>query len=315
MLWQAEQVKAHIPPLDFHDMQRPMAKEVVLYNQHYGLDFENRYPELQHQVGMFSAAGFNIVAHVYQFTQAKGTVYIHHGYYDHAGIYGNIIEHCLRQGFNVFIYDLPGHGLSSGERAAIDSFAQYDEVFSKGLSLIQQHLPQPLALMGQSTGGAVIINYLLSRGISRDTSPFKKIVLMAPLVRPLKWGRGQLFYYLVRPFTQRVKRVFSVNSGCEKFVNFIRESDPLQPLFLRTNWVGALRKWIKTIEACAPVDLDVQVIQGTDDGTVDYQYNLQVLKQKFVGLRVQYVVQGQHQLVNEDAEKLQQVLKVITPII
>jgi len=315
MLWQAEQVKTQIPPLSFDGQDGPMAKEVELYNQYYGLDFETRFEGLNHTVGTFEVAGFNIVAHVYKFEHGKGTAYIHHGYYDHVGIYGNIIEHCLQQGFNVFIYDLPGHGLSSGERAGIESFSQYDEVFNAGLALIQENLPQPLVLMGQSTGGAVIINYLLSRGITRHSSPFKKIVLMAPLVRPVSWGTGQFFYYLVRPFTKKVKRVFAVNSGNEDFLKFISKNDPLQPLFLRTSWVGALKKWIKIIEACEPVDLDVQVIQGTDDGTVDYQYNMKVLQKKFSGFRVKYVVQGRHQLVNEESEKLQQVLSALTPLV
>ncbi len=315
MLWQPEQVKAQIAPLNLVDPSQAMPEEVTHYNQYYGLDFETTLSEVTHKAGTFEAAGFTIVAHVYETAQAKGTAYIHHGYYDHVGIYGNIIKHCLQQGFNVFIYDLPGHGLSSGERAGIESFDQYDEVFSAGLKIIQQHLPQPLVLMGQSTGGAVIINYLLSRGISRKNSPFKKIYLMAPLVRPCSWTSGQIFYYLARPFTKKVKRVFAQNSSNQQFLDFISQKDPLQPLALRTSWVGALKKWIKIIEASAEVDLEVQVIQGTNDGTVDYQHNMKVLAQKFRGFKVKYVVQGGHQLVNEDTHKLQQVLAVMTPLL
>ncbi len=315
MVWQAEEVKASIPPLNMQGGKQILAPEVERYNQYYGLDFETRIPDLEHIVGKFKASGFDVVAHVYRFKKAAGTVYIHHGYYDHVGIYNHIIEHCLQQGFNVFMYDLPGHGLSSGERAGITSFSQYDDVFECGLKLIQKYLPQPLVVMGQSTGGAVIINYLLSRGITNQTSPFKQIYLMAPLVRPVSWASGQFFYYLVRPFTSKVKRVFAKNSGNADFLKFISKHDPLQPLALRTSWVGALKKWIKFIEAAAPVNLAVQVIQGTDDGTVDFQHNMKILAEKFIGLKVKYVVAGGHQLVNEEPVKRAQVLAVMTPLL
>ena len=37
---------------------------------------------------------------------------ISHGYYDHAGLYGHLIEHLLSRGWNVAIFDQIGHGLS-----------------------------------------------------------------------------------------------------------------------------------------------------------------------------------------------------------
>ncbi len=315
MVWQAEEVKASIPELNLEEGKHVLAPEVVAYNQYYGLDFETRITGLEHAVGKFKAAGFDVVAHVFRFQKADGTVYIHHGYYDHVGIYNHIIEHCLQQGFNVFIYDLPGHGLSSGERAGITSFSQYDDVFDCGLKLIQEYLPQPLVVMGQSTGGAVIINYLLSRGITNETSPFRQVYLMAPLVRPMSWVSGQFFYYLVRPFTRKVKRVFAKNSGNADFLKFISQQDPLQPLALRTSWVGALKKWIKFIEATNPVNLDVQVIQGTDDGTVDYLHNMKILEEKFIGLKIKYIVEGGHQLVNEEPVKRAQAFAIMTPLL
>ncbi len=315
MQWQPEQVKEQVLNLDFDDLNRPMAKEVQLYNCYYGLDFETQFNGLCHQVGTFEAAGFNLVAHVFKLDGAKGTVYLHHGYYDHTGIYNHVIEHCLKQGFSVFIYDLPGHGLSSGDRASIDSFNQYDQVFCAGLQIVQSLMSGPIVLIGQSTGAAVIVNYLLSRGLNRHSSPFEKVYLMAPLVRPVGWGSGRFIYYLVRPFTKKIKRVFVKNSGNPVFLDFISTQDPLQPLYLKTRWVGALKKWIKIIENCSPVDLDVQVIQGTNDGTVDYRHNMKVLEEKFIGFKVKYIVQGRHQLVNEEKQKLNQVFENMTPIL
>ena len=315
MKWTPEQVKGQIPALSMDLLGKDMPEFVNLYNQHYGLDLEAKYIGLQHVIGVFEVAQFSISGHVFVLPEAKGTVLLVHGYYDHVGLYNKIIDHCLSQGYSVFSYDLPGHGLSSGERAAIQSFRQYDEVFCAALNWVQTHLSSPLVVIGQSTGGAVIINYLLSRAIDRSASPFANIFLMAPLVRPVDWRISKLFYYLARPFVSQLKREFAQNSHDLDFLSFISTSDPLQPLFLKTNWVGALNKWIKFIEASSAVDLDINVIQGTQDGTVDYRHNMLVLEDKFKGFNVTFVEQGRHHLANEESAKLQQVLAAMTPLI
>lgn len=314
MKWHPETVFNLIPELDFNQLNTPLPAEVKDYQAYYGLDLETHFKSLTHTVGKQQVGEFNIVFHVFKLPNAKGTVYLQHGYYDHVGLYNHLIEHCLQQGFNVFAYDLPGHGLSTGERAGIQSFQQYDEVFCAGLALIQQYMPGPIIAMGQSTGGAVIINYLLSRGLTRYTSPFAKIFLLAPLVRPVNWNRSMLFYFLARPFIKQMKRTFAQNSNNLEFLKFLSEEDPLQPLFLKTSWVGALHKWIQFIENCAPVDLDVTVIQGTDDGTVDYRHNMKVLEDKFSGFAVRFIEDGRHHLVNEELQKLEQVFQYLTPI-
>lgn len=315
MKWTAEQVIGQIPPLSMDLLGKDNPEFITLYNQYYGLDLEAKFIGLQHVVGTFEAAGFTISGHLFALPEAKGTVILVHGYYDHVGIYNHIIEHCLSQGFSVFAYDLPGHGLSSGERASIESFRQYDDVFCVALEWVQTNMPSTLVVMGQSTGGAIIINYLLSRGIDKTNSPFANIFLMAPLVRPVEWKRSKLFYYLARPFVKQLKRTFAQNSHNLDFLSFISTSDPLQPLFLKTKWVGAMKKWIKYIEGCEPVDLPLHVIQGTDDGTVDYRHNMQVLQKKFKGLDVTFVEQGRHHLANEEPAKLEQVLTAMTPLL
>lgn len=314
MKWHSDSVLEQIPLLDFNQLMEDMPQEVKAYQEFYGLDFENKFSGLKHCLGYQQHGAFKIVFHIFQLAKAKGTVYLQHGYYDHVGLYNHLIEHCLEQGFNVFTYDLPGHGLSTGERASIQSFQQYDDIFSSSLALLQQHMPEPIIAMGQSTGGAVIVNYLLRRGLTRYTSPFKDVFLLAPLVRPVNWTRSMLFYFLARPFIKQMKRTFAENSNNQAFLRFLSEEDPLQPLYLKTNWVGALHKWIQFIENCAPVDLDVNVIQGTDDGTVDYRYNMKVLEDKFSGFNVRFIENGRHHLVNEDTDKLQQVFAFLTPI-
>ena len=310
LAWQVDQVKADLSPLHWDDKTH-IPESVQQYNRYYKIDFENQLPNVKHEVGYFDAHGFRIVAHVYRVSNAKGTVMLQHGYYDHVGLYGNIIGHCLQQGYNLFCYDLPGHGLSTGERAGINSFQQYDQVFVDGLEQCQRHMPGPISLIGQSTGGAIIVNYLLSRHINRENSPFDKIFLLAPLVRPMSWNLSLVFFHMAKWFIKRMKRTFTENSNNPDFVEFVSRHDPLQPLYLQVTWVRALKEWITFIENCPSVDLDIHVIQGDEDGTVDFRHNQKVLAQKFMGHDVRYIKGGRHHLANEGPDNLKQVLSFL----
>ena len=310
MEWQADEVKACVQPLIWEQKDN-MPRAVQAYNHYYQLDFESELEGVTHEVGYFDAHGFRLVAHVYRVIDPKGTIILQHGYYDHVGLYSNVIRHCLVEGFNLFCYDLPGHGLSTGDRAGIRSFQQYDQVFEDGLMLCQTHLPGPISVIGQSTGGAIIVNYLLSRHINRQNSPFNKVYLLAPLVRPTSWRGSLIFYYLFSPFIKQLKRTFTENSNNPSFVEFVSRHDPLQPMYLKVSWVRALKDWINFIENSPSVDLDIFVLQGNEDGTVDFRHNQKVLADKFLGYQVHYIDGGRHHLANEEPERLQQVLKGI----
>jgi len=311
MAWQPATVIKHIPELDLSKPPTAKSDELLAYQAYYGLNFEKDVENVEHVIGFIHVEQFKIIAHLFKPENAKGTVYLQHGYYDHVGLYGKLIKHCLLQGFNVFTYDLPGHGLSSGDRAGIDSFDQYDRIYCDGLALIQKYLPGPIVAIGQSTGAAIIINYLLTRGLTRYTSPFKSVYLLAPLIRPVDWKVSVLFYYASRYFIKQMKRTFANNSNDSDFLVFLKNHDPLQPLFLKVSWVGALHRWIQMIENSAPVDLDIHVVQGTCDGTVDYKHNIKVLKEKFKSMDVSYIKDGRHQLVNEELSKLKQIFSKI----
>ena len=53
-----------------------------------------------------------------------------------------MIEWALDQGFAVIACDLPGHGLSSGERASIKDFAEYQSTLQGLLAEAQSVFPE-----------------------------------------------------------------------------------------------------------------------------------------------------------------------------
>ncbi|MDX1457264.1 MAG: alpha/beta hydrolase [Marinobacter sp.] len=278
-----------------------LCEEATAYCRYYGLDLWVEHPEIDYRQGYLVAGGHQVVVHYYRQLgqKSKGTVFIMHGYFDHIGLYSQLIDRCLGAGYDVLAYDQPGHGLSSGTPAAIGSFMEYQTVLCDVMARLRKRIQGPWYAVGQSTGGAILLDYLLSNHHSEQTSEFRRVVLLAPLVRPMGWLGAKMLHSLVRPFLKRWRRIFSENSGNSRFLRFLREHDPLQARAVHVDWVSALRQWVPHIESCRPVDFPVTVVQGEKDLTVDWQHNLRIIRNKFASVEEIRIPDGRHHLVNE----------------
>jgi alpha-beta hydrolase superfamily lysophospholipase len=259
----------------------------------YQLDFEGLTAS-QH-LGQLAIDGQKIAVHLFRHSQPQGTLVIVHGYLDHHGLYPHLIRYGLEHGLNVLCFDLPGHGLSSGSRASIDSFERYQTLLQTLLGKLGDwQLCRPLHLLGQSTGGAIINQYLLQQRPQIDG----QILLLAPLVRPARWHGVSLAHTLLSPWKAAVKRDFSPNSTDPLFNAFL-PADPLQSPVIKTAWVGAMKRWLPTFLSLPPAEYRVLLVQGQQDNTVDWRYNLALLKQKFPRLQTLQIPAAGHQLANE----------------
>ena len=273
------------------------------YLDHYGINFAKQYEQLKHGFGYVNTSNFHIATHYWLPSRARGTLLVMHGYYDHIGIFGNAIRFALDHNFAVLAFDLPGHGLSSGEPGVIDSFDEYGDVLAEILQQSAVIMPQTLYAMGQSTGCAVLLNYLWRYVIAKNgKDPFEKLALCSPLVLPRAWRgwhMGRHVHATLRHFIQRVARRFSSNSHDLKFLDFIQHQDPLQTRHLSLRWISAMKAWHKTFLGLSPLHKNILVVQGTDDMTVDWQYNLSLIKRKLPDAEIIYIEDAGHQLVNE----------------
>lgn len=303
-------LRKQIPAMDF-SRPCPLGPEAQVYAAYYGLNLSDERPGVQHNLGYIQVLGGKVMVQTFVPAQANATVFIFHGYYDHAGLYVHLIKHVLDKGFAVLIYDLPGHGLSTGPKAAIDDFNDYLETLTVCIQLARHHLPSPWFAIAQSTGGAILMDYLLALPDNDLESVFDQHILLAPLFQPCQWQRGRLAYYLLRWFTQHVSRGYGSNSHDTAFIDFVRQRDPLQSRQLSVNWVGALNRWIKTMQARAPSSYSPTVIQGTEDTTVDAKINLAFIQNKFYRPDIYYLPGARHHLVNESLVYRQKMFDII----
>ena len=163
------------------------------YKEYYGLNFtelDSDLAEVRSSIGTFRSGPYELVCQhfVPAVCPPRKTAFLLHGYFDHAGLYRHLIRHLLHRGIAVVIFDLPGHGLSSGATASIGSFEEYTAAFIACLKLaVVQRLHSPWVVIGQSTGSAVIIDALLEKKL-QDGFSFQHKLLLGPLVRPRHWS-------------------------------------------------------------------------------------------------------------------------------
>jgi long-chain acyl-CoA synthetase len=102
----------------------------------------------------------------YQSWQPEGIshaiVILVHGLGTHSGVFQNVVDYLVPQGYEVYALDLRGHGRSEGQRGYINSWQEFRE----DLHLLLQQIRSQRAccsyiLWGHSLGGTIALDYIL----------------------------------------------------------------------------------------------------------------------------------------------------------
>lgn len=299
-------LREQLPPLlfdqdrDFSFQDSPLAQE---YLDFYHINFVRELEGVRHGFGCLDANGYRIASHYWLPRMSKGTLVLVHGYYDHLGIYGHLIRFALQNGYAVLGFELPGHGLSSGAPAVIDSFETYADVLQRVVQRAADCMPKPWHVIGQSTGSAVILKHLWRY----DLHPFDKVMLLAPLVRSYGWRRVSWSHSFLKFFLTQIPRGVSRSSHDDDFNHFITKSDPLQPRIVSVRWVGAMKEWQAELRKATPKPQRVLLVQGDADTTVDWRFNIPLIQSKLPDNRVHTIKGARHQLLNESEKYRAQV--------
>lgn len=264
---------------------------VRAYFEHYGLD----WPEVEHRFGWFTSGGLRLAGHWYRPSVYRATAVLVHGYLNHSGQFRHLVRYLTERQIAVAVFDLPGHGLSDGEAAAIDSFGQYTQAVDDFLAVVRPRLPGPYVAVGFSLGGAIVMD-LLAEG---RADVFEKIVLAAPLIHWSLYEQSKGTYKVYSTFTDRISRFYQKNSSDKAYLAFNRTQDFLHCTSLSLRWVKALFDWNQKIERSQPCQKPILILQGDRDTTVDWRYNIGLLRDKFPAGRVEMIYGARHELFNE----------------
>ncbi|WP_332691498.1 alpha/beta hydrolase [Halalkalibacter lacteus] len=270
----------------------PFGKEslhIKVYKEFYDLLFPNGV----HRYGYIEALGYDLFAQQFNPQKSRGTVLLLHGYLDHAGSLSKTISYLLKQQYEVICYDLPGHGLSSGERMTINHFEEYIDTLKVVYDSLVLSKTDSLLLVAHSTGAMIGLEFE-----KRNKGSFAKIALIAPLFRPHLWRTSHVGLVVAKPFLKKFKRIFSQNSSEEAYLSFTKE-DPLQEKVLPVSWLHALGRWLKDEHEEVREDLSFLMIQGQNDRTVNGTFGIKKVIMLYPKSIIILIENGRHQLLNE----------------
>lgn len=247
---------------------------------------------------MFTYKQERLATQIWHTPSDVSTLWVVHGFLDHIGLYGKVIDYARARNMSIVAMDLVGHGLSSGERAAINSFDDYVQSLLALMQCVQGHheitLPSEWHSLSQSTGCAIISNMLLFS----EHPNFAQHVLLAPLVRSRHWDKLRWLYFLLRLWIKSVKRRF-VNSSHDERFNQRLLYDPLQSKRIPLCWLGAMEQWSKKVLTATACSERVTLLQGTGDLTVDWNHNIPILQRCFLQQVTHWLDGANHHLINE----------------
>ena len=120
----------------------------------------------------------------------KGIIYLIHGLGEHSGRYDHVAEALTGAGYQVFGFDLRGHGLSQGKRGYTPSFDHLLDDMHTFIEEVNERytFSCPSFLYGHSLGANLVINFALRRPIDGingviATSPSLKLAMQPPIAK------------------------------------------------------------------------------------------------------------------------------------
>jgi alpha-beta hydrolase superfamily lysophospholipase len=138
-------------------------------------------------------------------------VFLVHGLGGHGGQFERLATDLNHRGYEVLAPDLPGHGLSPGERGWIRQWADLRNALAGVVEpLLSRPSSPPSFLFGHSLGGALVVDLLLDRQNGAHPLPIAGAILCNPAIASDGIQRWRLL--LARLFS-RFHPHFSLDPG------------------------------------------------------------------------------------------------------
>ncbi|WPU66286.1 alpha/beta hydrolase [Peredibacter starrii] len=251
-----------------------------------------------------------IAAHTYS-NQNDRLVFMAHGYGDNCAYLKPMIRWFLNEKYDVLCMELPGHGESTGTKADISHIEAYADIYKSIFPKIATYNYASMIFFAHSTGNTGMIEFLLDN----QQHQFKKIIMVAPLVRSYLWELSLFGHNVFGHFLSKLPRRPSMIKNAE--FKELKKQDPSPIKKVPTHWFQQLVDWNKKLETDGRQSAaEVEVIFGTKDTVIDYEFNESFIKSRFSNAHVQTIKGSDHLIFWEEEpyptqlfEMLKQALK------
>jgi lysophospholipase len=194
-----------------------------------------------------------------------------HGYGDHGGRHSWFGEDMAARGYGVYVYDLRGHGQSSGARGQIKRFDDYLDDTALFLDEVRRRQPgKPLVLLGHSLGGLICARFAEERPCDVRalilSSPFLALTVQP---EPMKLI-GAKVLSAVWPGRDVGNTVMAEDLSHDKAVVKAYVTDPLVHHVATARWAAETLAAQDAAMAGAPrIALPLLLLYGKDDSVAD----------------------------------------------
>ena len=209
-----------------------------------------------------------------------------HGLLDHSIYMLRVAEVLSRLGYQVNMLDLPGHGLSVGERGRINDFRDYAE-------LLKGQVRANDLFVGFSTGCVAWLENMVC----------ERAVLIAPLIRSRGYRWSVAGVSLLRFLGQKkITRGPSAPSHDQEFLKW-RARDPMSPGEIDLYWCQSLIKWNREVVDHWQSDSSRTplIVYGTSDRTLEALKGAKKLEERF-NTKVKWIHGAGHNIICESDE-------------
>lgn len=176
----SNEVNDSISWVSSEDYHRLMSEDVQGYLNDYLLE------------GNFESDDLTIYYRLFLLDHNSDTIIINHGFNEYQEKFDELIYYFLQAGYNVFSYDIRGHGFSKEKEentvVSIDAFDEYVFDLYEAINVLEKkyQLNGPFILFGHSMGGAIALSFayhyqhlvksvvLSAPMLNIDTSPFSR---------------------------------------------------------------------------------------------------------------------------------------------
>lgn len=261
--------------------------------------------------------------------ERKGVALLIHGYRAHGGHFAPFAELIADSGWDCYLLDLPGHGLSEGERFGIRDFNDYGRATLAAIEAMREREgadasgpPRgdgngpPLVLIGHSTGCSAIIEAYRLSAAQGVPPPADGVVFAAPLVdMPNRRIRGALNAVAGERLLELPGFAASpalIGSGvvCNPaYREFIARGDPLSDWVYHTSWLSSYLEWYDGLVESRPIVFEgpALVVQGTGDTVVNWRGSQELLDRMFPARDTSFYESYSHTILNATPERLARV--------